>query len=165
MIIVGFLRNAGTTPSRSNWKGSKCFSVGFSMSLVGTFMAKQTLTGSLLECLDPPMLDQTKRRQTLAWRSLYLRKPSLVAVSAKSTLRRRLSIWCSIDGFLSLKAPITTAADDTIWNDISWESSAGRRFSWNIMPLLLLKKQQHLKLSSAANSRWRFMGLNNWVSI
>ena len=29
----------------------------------------------------------------------------------------------------------------------------------NIMPcLLFLKKQQNLKLSSAANNRWRFMG-------
>ena len=46
--------------------------------------------------------------------------------------------------------------------DISWESSASRRFSRNIMPyllfLLFLKKQQNLKLSSAANYRWRFKG-------
>ena len=35
-------------------------------------------------------------------------------------------------------------------NDISWESSANRGFSWNIMPyLLFLKKRQNLKLSSA----------------
>ena len=41
------------------------------------------------------------------------------------------------------------------------ESSARRQFSWNIMPyLLFLKKQQNLKLSSAANCRW---GL--WVKI
>ena len=44
--------------------------------------------------------------------------------------------------------------------DISWELSASRQFSWNIMPSLLffLEKQQNLKLSSAANCRWRFMG-------
>ena len=43
---------------------------------------------------------------------------------------------------LTLKAPITTAR---------------RRFSWNIMPYwLLLKKRQNMKLSSAANYRWRF---------
>ena len=42
--------------------------------------------------------------------------------------------------------------------DISWESGR-RRFSWNIMPyFLFLKKHQNLKLSSAANYRWRFMG-------
>ena len=42
--------------------------------------------------------------------------------------------------------------------DISWESSACIRFSWNIMPFLLfLKKQQNLKLPSAANYRWHFM--------
>ena len=45
-----------------------------------------------------------------------------------------------------------------IRHDISWESSASRRFSWNIMPyLLFLKMQQNLKLTSAANYRWRFM--------
>ena len=42
--------------------------------------------------------------------------------------------------------------------DISWESSASRRFSWNIPYLLFLKKQHNLKLSSAANYRWRFKG-------
>ena len=58
---------------------------------------------------------------------------------------------------LSLKAPITTAADDKFckifpnsWKKIryiSWESSASRRFSWNIMPyLLFLKKQQNLQI-------------------
>ena len=34
---------------------------------------------------------------------------------------------------------------------------ACRRFSWNNMPYLFLKKQQNLKLSSAAICRWRFM--------
>ena len=44
--------------------------------------------------------------------------------------------------------------------DITWESSASRRFSLNIMPyLLFLKKRQNLKMSSAANYRGRFMGL------
>ena len=70
---------------------------------------------------------------------------------------------------LALKAPITTAADDKfceffsifdknkIW--YSRESSASRRFSWNIIPYwLLLKKCQNLKLTSAANYRWRFKG-------
>ena len=34
-----------------------------------------------------------------------------------------------------------------------------QQFSWNIMPyLLFLKMQQNLKLSSAANCRWRFKG-------
>ena len=43
--------------------------------------------------------------------------------------------------------------------DISWESSASRRFSWNTMPyLLFLKKRQNLNLSPAANYRWRFKG-------
>ena len=33
----------------------------------------------------------------------------------------------------------------------------------NLMPcLLFLKMQQYLKLSSAANYRWRFMGNINW---
>ena len=55
---------------------------------------------------------------------------------------------------LTLQEPITTAADDTICNiflnfqkkkkknkyNISWESSASRRFSWNIMPYLLFLK-------------------------
>ena len=71
---------------------------------------------------------------------------------------------------LTLKAPITSAADDKflrhfskfsirIRYDITWESSASRRFSWNIMPYwLFLKKRQNLKLSSAANYRWRFKG-------
>ena len=69
---------------------------------------------------------------------------------------------------LILKAPITTAADNKFYDiflnfrqiryGISWESSASRGFSWNIMPYsLFLKKQQNLKSSSAANCRWRFM--------
>ena len=69
---------------------------------------------------------------------------------------------------LTLKAPIRTAADDKfstkIRHDISWKSSASRRFSWNIIPnLLFLKKPQNFNLSSAANYRWRFrdnMGLD-----
>ena len=45
--------------------------------------------------------------------------------------------------------------------DISWESSASRRFSWNIiLNFLFLKKRQNLKSSSAANYRWRFKGLH-----
>ena len=53
-----------------------------------------------------------------------------------------------------------------IRNDISWDSPASRRFSWNIMLyLLFLKKRQNLKLSSAANYRWRFMGYRKeWPS-
>ena len=43
--------------------------------------------------------------------------------------------------------------------DITWESSASRRFSWNIIPYwLFMKKRQILKLSSAANNRCRFKG-------
>ena len=79
--------------------------------------------------------------------------------------------WLWIISVLTLKAPITTAADDKfcdifhnfqkkIRHDITWDLSAGRQFSWNIMPyLLFLKKRQSLKLSSAANCRWRFKGL------
>ena len=74
---------------------------------------------------------------------------------------------------LTLKVPITTAADDKFCEifpnlknkqtryGISWESSASRRFSWNIMPyMLLLKKRQNLKLSSAAHYMWRFLRVN-----
>ena len=53
---------------------------------------------------------------------------------------------------LTLKVPITTAADDNFCDifpsfrqiryDISWESSASRRFSWIIMPYLLFSKKQ-----------------------
>ena len=60
--------------------------------------------------------------------------------------------------------PIITAADNIFCDsfpnfrkkrryDNSWESSAGRRFSWNIIPYLLF-----LKMSSAANYRLHFMG-------
>ena len=50
---------------------------------------------------------------------------------------------------LTLKAPITTAADKfcdifpnlrKIRYDISWEPPASRRFSWNVMPYLLFLK-------------------------
>ena len=93
--------------------------------------------------------------------------------SVKPWLIFKLS-WCHnvFDYFasLTLKAPIKTATDNKFWDifsnfqkkirhDISWESSTSRRFSWNIMPyLLFLKKQQNLKVSSAANYRWRFKG-------
>ena len=41
----------------------------------------------------------------------------------------------------------------------SMRIAASRRYSWNIMPyLLFLKKRQKLKLSSAANYRWRYKG-------
>ena len=68
---------------------------------------------------------------------------------------------------LTLKAPITNAADDKFCNifpnfrkkiryDVSWESSASRRFSWNIIPyMLFLKMQQNLKLTSAAKGRFK----------
>ena len=76
-----------------------------------------------------------------------------------------------LNTWLTLKVPITTAAEDKFFDifpnfwkkiryDISWELSASRQFSWNIMPyLLILKKQQNLKLSFAANCRWRFIAL------
>ena len=42
-----------------------------------------------------------------------------------------------------------------LWYDISWESSASRGFSWNIMPyMLFLKKRQNLKLSSGGSLYW-----------
>ena len=43
----------------------------------------------------------------------------------------------------------------------------GMRFHEILMPyLLFLKKQQNLKLSSAANYRWRFMGYGSgWMLI
>ena len=71
---------------------------------------------------------------------------------------------------LTLKALIMTTADNKFWDifpnfqkkiryDNSWESSASRRFSWNIIPyLLFLKKQLNSKLSSAVNYRRHFMG-------
>ena len=73
-------------------------------------------------------------------------------------------------GKLTLKAPITTTADDKLQHlsqfskkiryDITWELSASRQFSLNIMPyLLFLKKQRNFKLSSAANYRWGFKTL------
>ena len=60
---------------------------------------------------------------------------------------------------LTLKAPVTTAADDKFCDtfpnfrkkirySITWESSASRRFSWNIMPYLLFLKIQ-LNLQSS----------------
>ena len=67
---------------------------------------------------------------------------------------------------LNLKAPITTAADGKFcsifpkfWkkNKVWYFMRIVWRFSRNIMPyLLFLKKWQNLKLSSAANYRWRF---------
>ena len=62
----------------------------------------------------------------------------------------------------TLKAPITIAADG-IFGDIF--SNFGKKLGQAgdsheiIMPyLLFFKKQQNLKLSSAENYRWRFMG-------
>ena len=56
----------------------------------------------------------------------------------------------------SLKAPITTAADDKFC-DIFLNF---QQFSWNFIPyLLFFKKRQNLKLLSAANYRWHFIGL------
>ena len=57
--------------------------------------------------------------------------------------------------FWTLKALITTAADDKFCDifpnfrkkiryDISWELSASRHFSWNIMPYLLFLKKQNI---------------------
>ena len=59
---------------------------------------------------------------------------------------------------LTLKERLTIAADDKFWDifpnfrkkiryEISWELSASRQFSWNIMPyMLFLKKRQNLKI-------------------
>ena len=58
---------------------------------------------------------------------------------------------------LTLNAPITTAEDDTFC-DI-FPNFQKYRLTVDIMPyLLFLKKQHNLKLSSAANYRWHFMG-------
>ena len=94
--------------------------------------------------------------------------------SAVFSKKDKFELSITIEGnwglLLTLKAPITIAADDKFCDifsnfrkriryDISWESSASRRFSWNIIPyLLFLKEWQNLKLSSVANYRWRFMG-------
>ena len=77
------------------------------------------------------------------------------------------SLFCLfLSGRLTLKAPDHDCSRQQILlhlskfskeirYDISWESSASRRLSWNIMPyLLFLKKRQNLKLSSAASYRW-----------
>ena len=73
--------------------------------------------------------------------------------SALCTKHRKMLVIMLLS--LTLKAPITTAADDKFWYisqfstkiryDITWELSASRRYSWNIMPyLLFLKKRQNL---------------------
>ena len=62
---------------------------------------------------------------------------------------------------LTLKAPITTAADDKFCDVFS---NFQKKIRYDLMKyhalllLLFLKKRQHLKLSSAANYRWHFMG-------
>ena len=102
--------------------------------------------------------------------SFYFRKTiSVKQFGTISGPTYRMGLNC-LQMLLTLKAPITTAADDkfcdkfsqfstTIRYDITWESSVSRRFSLNIMAYLLsLKKQQNLQLSSAANYRWRFKG-------
>ena len=56
----------------------------------------------------------------------------------------------------NLAASFLVFEENKVQVDISWESSTSRRFSWNIEHtlLLFLKKQQNLKLSSAANYIW-----------
>ena len=57
--------------------------------------------------------------------------------------------------YLTQKAPTKTAADDQFCDIfVNYEKI---RFECHAY-LLLLKRLQYLKLSSAANYRWRFMG-------
>ena len=86
-----------------------------------------------------------------------------IKISRRHTNHEKILSMQNVNS-VTLKAPITTAADDKFCDifpnfrkkiryDIVWESSASSRFSWNIMPyLLFLKKWQNLILSSAANS-------------
>ena len=72
---------------------------------------------------------------------------------------------CSRDWRFMIKVPIMTAADNKFFDifpnfrKIRYNISfASRRLSRNTMTyLLFLKKQQNLKLLSAANYRWHFM--------
>ena len=78
-------------------------------------------------------------------------------------------IDCSFE-FLTLKAPITTTADDIhkyffifisekIKLDISCETSAGQRIYMKLQALFSLKnKSKKIKVSSAAIFVWRFKG-------
>ena len=69
--------------------------------------------------------------------------------------------------YLTLKAPITTAADDNFWDTFpNFGQKQGMILHENHLPaddsreisclMCYLKKRQNLKLSSAANYRWRF---------
>ena len=99
----------------------------------------------------------------LAWVIIYIQTLCMYAVKALVPKSHVLA-----HRFSTLKGPIQLQQTkilpifpifEKIRYDISWEWSASRRFSWNIMPyLLFLKKQQNSKLSSAANDRWRFKG-------
>ena len=72
--------------------------------------------------------------------------------------------------YLTLKAPITTAADDKFCNIFpSFRQKLGMIFHENCLPAddsheisylicYFWKKQHNFKLSSAANYRWRFKG-------
>ena len=77
--------------------------------------------------------------------------------------------------FLTLRAPVTTAADDIhkyifhcfsekIRLDVSSESSARQRIHMNNQALFSLKdKSQKIKMSSAAIFVWRFKGKGDLV--
>ena len=100
----------------------------------------------------------------------YCRKWSCRTFDLTDRTSNKVTILSSKTQTLTLKAPIHNCSRRQILRhlsqfstkiryDITWESSASRRFSWNIMPyLLFLKKRQNLQLSSAANYRWRFKG-------
>ena len=77
--------------------------------------------------------------------------------------------------YLNLKGPITTAADDKFFNIfLNFRKNKITYFMrivcqqtilMNIIPyLLFLKKRQNVKLLSAANYRWRFMGLVSYLT-
>ena len=75
----------------------------------------------------------------------------------------------NICDILTLKAPITTAADDKFWDIFP---NFRKKKIWYFVRIVcqqtilivyhaffvILKKQQKFKLSSAAKYRWRFMG-------
>ena len=64
------------------------------------------------------------------------------------------SLLVAAEILLTLEARIMTAADDKFCDNIR----KLMRIVYSIPYLLFLKKEHNLKLSSAANYRWRLMG-------
>ena len=97
---------------------------------------------------------------------------SFCGISSGPTLFTKVPVyWYPVYKRLTLKAPITTAADDNFCDIFpSFRQKQGMKFHENHLPaddshemsclicFCFLKKGQNLKLSSAANYRWRFMG-------